>query len=67
MSLGSVHKTEYSLLPQKRSLFVEFLLYLYFGIAFFEPYLSGVLDNVTRYLIIVLAVAVIFNSRGFKL
>ncbi len=42
---------------------VRILIYIYFALSFFEPYLNGVLGNVTRYYIFALMVVLFFTAK----
>nr|WP_288723114.1 O-antigen ligase family protein [uncultured Sellimonas sp.] len=46
-----------------RDRFFEFLVYIYFAITFFEPYLNGVLGSVTKYYIFAIIMYVLFKNR----
>lgn len=46
-----------------RNRFFEFLVYIYFAITFFEPYLNGVLGSVTKYYIFAIMMYVLLKNR----
>lgn len=43
--------------------FSEFLIYVYFILTFFEPYLNGVLGSITKYYIFFLMLVLLFQSN----
>lgn len=46
-----------------RDRFFEFLVYIYFAITFFEPYLNGVLGSVTKYYIFAIIMYVLLKNK----
>lgn len=47
----------------QRDWFFEFIVYIYFAITFFEPYLNGVLGSVTKYYIFAMIMYALFKNR----
>ena len=47
----------------RRDRFFELLVYIYFAITFFEPYLNGVLGSVTKYYIFAIMMYVVLKNR----
>ncbi len=44
--------------------FSEILMYIYFALTFFEPYLNGVFGSITKYYIFVLIAVLVFKNNG---
>lgn len=53
--------------PNEYPFAVRIFIYIYFALSFFEPYLDGVLGNITRYYIFALIVVLFFFAKKMSL
>ncbi len=48
---------------RRKDKITEYMIYLYFALTFFEPYLNGVLGSVTKYYVLLLILIVTYNNE----